>query len=546
MAWLSGEAGLAAELPDFVSSQTCRDCHAAESQAWSGSHHRWALTTPTPETVLGDFTDASLHHKGLTSRFFEKDGRYFVETDGADGKLATFEIKYVVGITPLQQYLVELEGRRLQALDLAWDVGNGRWFHLYPTDDVGAGNGLHWTGAYKNWQARCAVCHQTNFRKNYEPATHGYGSQWSELTVGCEACHGPGEAHVAWAGKRAEFDPAVASQISMSADCCVPRQRAGRTSNRTCAAPCHSRREAIGPDSTPPGGMFDDHYNLMPLANGLYFPDGQQRDEVYVLGSFLQSKMHAEGVTCTNCHEPHGGQLVADGNAVCTQCHNEVGRPDFPSLKPASYDLPDHHHHLADSAGAQCVSCHMPERNYMVVDGRRDHFFRVPDPLLSEKVGSPDACRSCHSAQTATWAADQIKQWAPDRSTPEARFAETLAVVQREGLSQKALNDLFAIAADRSRSAISRASAVREIGDQADPVTAAALAQLLSDDSALIRATAARVRRSSPATDRVDRLQPLLTDPVAIVRIAAALELSNIASDELPVGRRTALRNGIG
>lgn len=538
-AWLGGIGG-SAELPGFAGTPICGTCHAAQAKGWAKSHHRWALSEPTAETVLADFADATFEHKGLTSRFFRKDGRYFVETDGADGKLGTFEIKYVVGVAPLQQYLVELDRGRLQALDLAWDTVRGRWFHLYPSEDVSAGNGFHWTGSYKNWQARCAVCHQTDFRKNYDPSTHAYRSEWSELTVGCEACHGPGDAHVAWAQKRPDFDLAIFANID-GHGLLRPESKSRQAIEQNICGPCHSRREAMGGDSTLPAAIFGDHYNLMTLGNGLYFPDGQQRDEVYVLGSFLQSKMHAKGVTCTNCHDPHTGGLVAEGNAVCTQCHNEAGRTDFPSLKPANYDSPDHHHHPMGSEGARCVSCHMPERKYMVVDGRRDHFFRVPDPLLSEKTGSPHACLSCHSEKSAAWAAGEMRRWAPDRSSPDSTLAETLAATWQEGLTQKTLHELTAIARDRSRSAIDRASAVREIGDQADPGTAAALAELLSDDSDLVRASAVRLWRSSAAADRVDRLEPLLTDPVATVRVAAALELSNVAPDELPADRREAL-----
>jgi predicted CXXCH cytochrome family protein len=536
--------GFPAELPGFAGSRSCANCHATETQAWSDSHHSWALKTPTPEHVLGNFGDVQLEHKGLTSRFFTKDGRYFVETDGADGRLATFEVKYVVGAAPLQQYLVELDRGRLQALDFAWDTVRKRWFHLYPGEDVSAGNGLHWTGSYKNWQARCAVCHQTDFRKNYDPKTRSYQSTWSELTVGCEACHGPGEAHVAWAERRPDFDPAAFANVD-ERGWLRPQGKGKQAIEQNMCGPCHSRREALGPDSTPPGDAFGDHYNLSLLRDDLYFPDGQQEDEVYILGSFLQSKMHARGVTCSNCHDPHSGQLAARGNAVCTQCHNETGRSDFPTLKRRTYDSAGHHHHAPESAGAQCVNCHMPERNYMVIDGRRDHFIRVPDPLLSAKIETPDACVSCHSGRTASWAAGAIRQWAPDWSNPDSAFAETLARVQQQGLSRGTLDELSAIASDRTRPAIARASALREIGDQADPAAAAALAQLLSDDSDLIRVTAVRLWRSAPAADRVDRLQPLLTDPVAAVRVAAALELSNVAPDELPIDRRGALASAL-
>ena len=283
-----------AESAGFVGSQACASCHKSQTTAWRDSHHGWALREPTPENVLGDFNDVRFEHKGVVSRFFKEGSRFLVETDGADGAMTTFDIKYVVGVSPLQQYLVELEGGRLQALDIAWDTVAKRWYHLYPDQDVAAGNGLHWSGPYKNWQARCAVCHQTDFRKNYDPKSHSYQSTWSDLTVGCEACHGPGEAHVAWA----EGKGGTASQAGagLSANGLFPfdadhKQQA----EENMCGPCHSRREALSADSTLPSEPFADHYKLSDLGAGLYFPDGQQDQEVYILGSFLQSKMHREG-----------------------------------------------------------------------------------------------------------------------------------------------------------------------------------------------------------------------------------------------------------
>ncbi|WP_378941985.1 tetratricopeptide repeat protein [Mesorhizobium sp. ANAO-SY3R2] len=536
-------AAASAEAPGFVGSQSCVSCHQQQASAWSQSHHSWALKLPSPQTMLGDFNDARFEHKGLSSRFFQKNGRYFVETDGPYGKAAVFEIKYAIGVAPLQQYLVELDGGRLQALDIAWDTTARRWFHLYPNDDVRAGNGLHWSGPYKNWQARCAVCHQTDFHKNFAPRPPGYNSQWSELSVGCEACHGPAEAHLAWAALAAgkvSTDPSKFSGVDAHG-WQHPAATGKQAIEANMCGPCHSRRQALGPDSSPPQAPFGNHYALSTLEDRLYFPDGQQRDEVYVLGSFMQSKMFQKGVTCTNCHDPHSGQLVAAGNAVCTQCHNETGRAEFPSLKRKVFDAPSHHHHTPGTKGAECVSCHMPERNYMVVDGRRDHFFRVPDPLLSQKAGSPDACLSCHTGQKAAWAADAIKQWAPQRVSSTLAYGETLASARRDGLDGKMIEKLAAIARDASQPAIARATAVREMADQADGATAAALAPLLADNSELVREAAIRLWRSTSPAERVNRLQPLLGDPSASVRVAAALELANVPPGDLPVAQRTVL-----
>jgi len=535
---------LAAEAPGFVGSVACGACHAGELEAWSDSHHSWALRLPTPENVLGDFDDANLEHKGVTSRFFRDGDRFLVETDGADGELATFDVKYVIGVAPLQQYLVELDGGRLQALDLAWDVDQKRWFHLYPSEDVAAGNGLHWTGFYKNWQSRCAVCHQTDFRKNYDPAARTYASQWSELTIGCEGCHGPGDAHVAWAERPQSFDAALFAGVGR--DGLLNRSASDRqAAEEAMCGPCHARREALGPDSTPPTAPIGDHYVLSTLRDGLYFADGQQHDEVYILGSFMQSKMHEKGVTCSNCHDPHSGQLIAEGNAVCTQCHNDVGRPEFPSLKLSLFDSPDHHHHAAGRAGAQCVSCHMPERDYMVIDGRRDHFFRVPDPLLSERVSAPDACLSCHDGRGADWAAGHIAEWAPDAAASGSAYGETFWRVRSQGANSATVDALAELARDTSQPAIVRATAIDEIAGRADVAMATTLAGLLSDESDRVRSAAVRLWRNAPPAERAERLQPLLDDPIASVRVAAALELVSVAPEVLPEERRAALQDAL-
>ena len=281
-----GEPGKA---PTHIGSDACVTCHEAEAGAWRGSHHAWAWRLPEPRNVLGNFADTTFTHNGVTSRFATRDGRFFVQTDGPDGNLTEYEVKYTVGVEPLQQYLVETKPGRLQALDLAWGTERNQWYHLYPDQDLKAGNGLHWTGPYKNWNARCAECHATAYQKNYDPRRKVYASEQSEIGVGCEACHGPGEAHAAWAGEAGSFEASQwqgADELGLTfgfdpADPEVEIQQ--------CAG-CHSRREPIGDASPVVGAPFADSYRLAVLRDGLYYPDGQIRDEVYVYGSFLQSK----------------------------------------------------------------------------------------------------------------------------------------------------------------------------------------------------------------------------------------------------------------
>ncbi|WP_373502967.1 multiheme c-type cytochrome [Aestuariivirga sp.] len=519
---LCGAASAHAEPQSFAGSAACAECHAAETEAWTKSDHGWALREPSPENVLGDFSGITFTNKDVTSRFFQRDGRYFVETDGKDGKLKEFEVRYAVGVRPLQQYLVETEGGRLQALDTAWDTENRRWYHLYPNDDVAARNGMHWTGSYKNWQARCADCHQTGFDKGLDAASQSYKSHWSELTVSCESCHGPASDHVAAARKTKDGS---STQLPKSLMKLGPSQQANELA---ACGPCHSRREAFSQQSAPVGATFADHYNLMLLRPNLYFGDGQQQDEVFILGSFLQSKMKAKGVTCSNCHEPHGGKLVAEGNAVCTQCHSEAGNTEFPSLARRSYDTPTHHHHKADSEAAQCVTCHMPDRAYMVTDKRRDHFFRMPDPLQSKAAGSPDACTTCHTDKTAEWANAAITGWFPQRNHD---WQDRSAFIAFNGGDRTAatLESLKTYALNLDRPAIVRATAASLLADAATDAIDASLMPLLQDPDPLVRNAAIGLTRYGDPARKIELVKLLLSDPVRAVRQAAAAELA--ASD---------------
>ena len=390
------------------------------------------------KNVLGNFGGARFSYAGTTSEFFKRDGKFFARTDGPDGKLADFEVKYTFGVSPLQQYLVELPGGRLQALSIAWDSrpkaqDGQRWFHLYPKDRVTHDDERHWSQPSQNWNFMCADCHSTGVRKNYDRDGDRFQTHWAEISVGCEACHGPGSRHVTWAsaharrsrrtqdstkGLTARLDERHGVEWNVSATTGNATRSHPRVSDReieTCAQ-CHSRRSQIA-DGYEAGKPFLDYYRPALLTRPLYHADGQQRDEVYDWGSFLQSKMYARGVTCSDCHNPHSGKLRADGNATCASCH-----------LPSKYDTPAHTHHEANSAGATCVGCHMPTTNYMVIDARHDHSLRIPRPDLSVTLGTPNACTSCHTQRDARWAAAQVTAWYGPRTAPDGARARSQGV----------------------------------------------------------------------------------------------------------------------
>jgi predicted CXXCH cytochrome family protein len=499
----------------FVGGAACAGCHADEARAWTGSHHDHAMRVASADTVLGDFDAARFEHGGITSRFFTRDGAFWVNTDGSDGELRDFRITHTFGFEPLQQYLVELPGGRYQALSIAWDTreasqGGQRWFHLYPDEVMASSDPLHWTGRFQSWNTMCAECHSTNLVKAYDLQSDTFATRFTSIDVDCEACHGPGSVHVS--------DPTVAlpalprsERTWVFADGArIARRSAGSPPNREIevCAQCHSRRSQLSDDYTP-GDPFLQGFRPALLDPGLYYADGQILDEVYVYGSFRQSAMAAAGVTCSDCHEPHSAKLRAQGNALCGQCH-----------LPSAYDTAEHHHHEPGGTGSECVSCHMRSRTYMVVDPRRDHSFRVPRPDLSARLDSPNACGDCHADQTSDWAANRIAAWFPDGRQNAFHYGEALQAGRSWSADGPTL--LRRVLADPGQPAIVRATALGLIADPSDAAVLELVRQALADPDPLMRLAGLELLQPLPAAQRIDAAQDFLTDPLLALRIAAA------------------------
>jgi Flp pilus assembly protein TadD len=533
----------------FVGREVCGSCHQAELERWRGSHHDLAMQEATASSVLGDFNNASITHFGTTSSFSRANGGFFVRTDGPDGQLHDYEIAYTFGVHPLQQYLIAFPGGRLQALGLAWDSrpaaeGGQRWFHLYPDEEVPAGDPLHWTGPNQTWNYMCADCHSTDLRKNHDLATNSYLTTWSEIDVSCEACHGPGSRHVAWAkapdgtaadhtqGLPVSFRDPGGGGWELEPNSATARRSAPRQSIaelETCAR-CHARRSEIALSYSYGHPFLDTHRPAL-LDAGLYHADGQILDEVYEYGSFLQSRMFQAGVTCSDCHDPHSLRLRAEGNAVCGQCH-----------RPAVFDTEAHHHHKAGSAGAQCAECHMPARTYMVIDARRDHAIRIPRPDLSIAIGTPNACNGCHADQTAEWAAAAVERWHGPNRRAEPHYGSVIdAGRQGKPGADAALSDLVL---DGGKPAIVRATALSLLPQFTANVTPEMIKAYLAgvgDADPLVRTAAVDALAPFAPEERLPVIAPLLTDPVRAVRIATARLLAAVPTQLLTTQQRMEL-----
>jgi predicted CXXCH cytochrome family protein len=546
----SAKADVPAEVPaaaaaGYVGAEACRTCHESEFKAWSGSHHQLAMQAATPASVLGNFDNARFTKDGVESTFFRRGDQFMVRTDGPDGRLGDYEIRYTFGVYPLQQYLIPFPGGRYQVLQIAWDArtkgeGGQRWFHLYPQQRVDHRDPLHWIGVYHNWALQCAECHSTHLRKGFDPASQTYQTTWSEINVGCEACHGPASAHVEQA-RRATPPYAAADDKTLpslktrwqeawsfpgeGARTAVrdrPPEPAGMNS---CAA-CHSRRSTLSEARTA-GAVLEDSHRLALLMTPNYHADGQQHEEVYVWGSFLQSRMHQNGVTCMDCHEPHSHQLRRTGNALCTRCH-----------AASEFDRPTHHHHQASGKGADCVTCHMPAQNYMVIHARQDHSLRLPRPDLSLSLGSPNACTQCHRDRQPQWAAAAMDRWYGKAWRERPHYGKTLHAARTQGV--RALPDLLQLATSPSAAAIVRATAATLAQPYATPATLPAASALLQEDDPLLRIAALGLLASAEPAKRVLTAAPLLSDAVRGVRIEAANVLADIPDSQLPADRRAA------
>ncbi len=531
--------------PGFVGSATCAGCHAAEAAAWAGSDHARAMAPATPATVLGDFSGQSITD-GRHSATFVRDGaRFLIRTGGPDGSVADLVVSETFGVDPLQQYLVQMPDGRRQALPWAWDSrpasgGGQRWYHLMPQEALRPGDQLHWAGRDQNWNFMCASCHSTGLVRGYDATRDRYDTTWTDISVGCESCHGRGATHVDWArdgvasphkglevlfrdtsGGGWQFEPGDTRGIARWVG---PPRQATQAGVETCA-PCHGRSRPLVADPVPGGRFLDTHAPLL-LVAGEYHADGQIQGEVFAWGSFAQSRMARAGVVCADCHDAHSGRLRAEGNAVCAQCH-----------LPERFDVAAHHHHAPGTPGAQCVSCHMPAVTYMGVDRRHDHAFSVPRPDVAAVIGAPDTCTTCHAGRPAEWAAAEIRSW----FGPERRQAPHPALAIAAGRQGRRDADaaLAALATDRDQPAILRATAISLLPMPPSQASAGAIGATLLDRDPLVRATALRALEGLHPRNRQHAAR-FLADETRLVRIEAARALAPVPLEQIPPEARPA------
>ncbi|MEK0451210.1 MAG: hypothetical protein RL088_3478 [Verrucomicrobiota bacterium] len=410
----------ASVFPKYAGSKSCRECHEAQFAPWEKSNHGLAERAISPEMDRAAFEPGrEFKHGTQTSTASVKDGRYVVETVGFDGKKEPYSVARVVGNDPLRQFVVERPGGRFQTLEVAFDPHKGEWLNVYGNEDRQSGEWGYWTGRGMNWNTMCASCHNTRLRKNYDASADVFRTSMAEMSVGCEACHGPMKAHVDW--QRA--NPGVKSP-----DPTVKKLDRDQVFD-TCGS-CHARRRELTGDFVP-GDRFSAHFQLTTVdESDLYFPDGTVRDELYEYGSFLSSKMHHAGVRCIDCHDPHRAKPMLVGNDLCQRCHG--GGATAPGGTVRAPVVSPELHSFHKDPSVICQSCHMPVTVYMQRHPRHDHSFSIPDPLLTKENGTPNACNLCHKDKDVDWAiAAATTWWGPKLERPTRERARLVAAVRK-------------------------------------------------------------------------------------------------------------------
>jgi len=512
-------------------SADCGGCHQIQQSEWTGSHHARAMTEPAPSTVKGRFgnrtTPVSAQHMGLAADFFQEPQgdrtTYLVRLRRGD-QVEQYAIAYTFGFYPLQQYLIAGERGKFQVFPFAWDdrpeaEGGQRWFTQYPDEDIRTDDRLHWQQPLQTWNGMCADCHSDGLKRNYDLKSDSFATTFKSINVDCLSCHddksrphqeAPTAAVAASGGWHREVGQSTAHWQGPDRD------------NRfmdTCFA-CHSLRSPLT-DGFSSDRAYLDQFKPNQQQTPGYYPVSQIREEVYVYGSFLQSRMFANGVNCLDCHNPHSLKLNVEGNGLCTKCHG-----------PEVFDTVDHHGHAAASSGSQCTSCHMPQRNFMVVDERADHRFNVPRPDWTGEYGVPNACNQCHTDESPEWAATAWNRW---HGGFKPRPAER-AYLELQSGKAVTLQQHLATINDKSLPVIKRATALALLANRNDNPAPSQLSAYVSHENPLLRYAAAMAAARLDPRQKSELLLPLLTDPVAAVRLEAVTQL---LGSPVPAEKRT-------
>ena len=374
----------------YTGSQACEKCHQEIYARWKKTPMANVVRDPRdhPDAIIPNLTTNTV------------------------AKFTKEQVAFVYGSIWKQRYFTKV-GDDYFPLSAQWDVANhvwrpykvpktaDWWAAFYPDDNMQRPTG-----------PTCDGCHSVGYDIHTK--------QPAEWNVGCERCHGPGSEHVAHATNDNILNPGHIDFIA---------------ANDTCVQ-CHSQGQPLTkpiegkyydwPVGYNVGLKLADYWKLEDCTLGqtsfYYFPDCTAHKNRMQGNDFAQSVMYRRGITCSSCHDVHGtsnyAQLRKPADQICLDCHG----PSSPN-GPRTASIEDHTQHKRDSAGNQCVACHMPAIESEGVPGSflHAHTFRFISPEMTDKYAIPNPCTSCHKDKTTAWAMEQIKKW-PSYSPWQAAF----------------------------------------------------------------------------------------------------------------------------
>ena len=549
----------AADDNDYVGSKACAPCHQEAYDRWERSLHIHMTKPVADATIVGDFSGAArLNTHDRAFEFGRANGNPFMRVSFGGRAPETFRVDYTLGFKRYQGYLSTLADGRMYVLPAFWHIESHRWIdwkEITPIPD-----GAH--QLRQIWNTNCFNCHATNLSQGYDSVKRVYNTTWTEMGIGCEACHGPGKRHIAmievW-----KKDPSLKPGGTL--DVFSPPNATARQTFDTCGY-CHGNKQNVFVGFRA-GDRYEDY--AIPFLISAPIPETDYQGEFWPDGrpnrfnrpqALMSSGCFKTGeAVCTSCHVAHGSEkpfsLKVDitdgrrGDELCTQCHSAAppgaqlavvsSQPTADSRTPKAFtraggtpmsdgDLERHTRHSASSEGSRCISCHMSDVNWRLLIRRRDHTFQAPVPEMTATFGVPNACNTCHDTRSPEWAAQKMDEWWGDSGRRTAAMALADTMYRAGSGDASVLPALARFAVDRTQSAIVRASAVEFMGQlalgTAGMPSADAQTQTSFRPDAGAGRTAPRASTRSPVQltgAQVNALIGAAGDPEAIVRAQA-------------------------
>lgn len=517
-----GQIGAAADLhrtgaSAAAANMDCAKCHEHEhyicAAPGKAAHHTLANRALPSKIDDRAFDSREFVHSGVKYMFYKEGGECKVSAeDLKSGKKSFYTAKMAIGLDPLIQYVVEGKNGAYQVLSAAYDPKKDEFFDVFNNEPSAPGDWGHWLSGGMNWNSNCAYCHTTDFRKNFKVGDNSYHSGFSAHGVSCLQCHD------------ALPKDCKHSELSELAERPSPAERM-----YACAV-CHSRREQLKDEKFKAESDFYDYFRpILPVQDGIYYPDGKVRDENFMFSSFMMCRQYQAGLTCLDCHDRHALKTVrpVDKNELCLNCHAPAAR----NFKNAPTIIPEAHSFHKGNDGNLCVNCHMPKTIYMARDSRYDHGFTSPDPVLTREAGVPNACSQCHEkidagklGRNLDWLIENFEKWYGSERFLRKR-ARSMAVARAHaGDVSEALKAELLKALEREDNDAWKSALLSLLtpwsGDAAVSETAV---HYLADKSPLVRSSAVGLLNGQTDSEKLSELA--LNDPSALVRIDSAFSL---------------------